>query len=330
MAPLAKDDSNTSSGLIIIDLSSPDLNKSASLIRQSCVDSGFFYVINHGISQELFDELFHESRKFFELPLEEKMKVIRNQNFRGYTPLQHEMLDPSKQTKGDCKEGYYIGVEVAQDDPRATKRFAGPNVWPSPDLLPGWRQTMEKYHQEALNVGRKVARLIALALYLDASFFDKPKILEDPIALLRLLHYVDETSNPELGIYGAGAHSDFGLLTLLVTDEVSGLQICKNKDAQPQKWEDVHPLKGAIIVNIGDMLERWSNNIFRSTMHRVILSGKERYSVAYFLEPGSECLVDCLPTCQSETNPARHPPVIYGDYLAQRYKETHSDISSSY
>ncbi|KAH9318566.1 hypothetical protein KI387_020335, partial [Taxus chinensis] len=117
--------------LISIDLSSPDLNNSASLIRQACLDSGFFYVINHGISQDLFDDLFQQSRKFFEFPLEEKMRVLRNENFRGYTPLQDEMLDPSKQTKGDCKEGYYIGVEVAKDDPHATKRFSGPNVWPS-------------------------------------------------------------------------------------------------------------------------------------------------------------------------------------------------------
>ncbi|GLJ16544.1 hypothetical protein SUGI_0283050 [Cryptomeria japonica] len=266
--------------LTTIDLSSPDLTKSASLIRQACLDSGFFYVINHGVSQELFDDLFHQSRKFFEFPLEEKMKVLRDQNFRGYTPLEDEKLDPSKQTKGDCKEGYYIGVEVAKDDPRATKRFFGSNVWPSEEILPGWRQIMEKYHQEALNVGRKVARLIALALNLNANFFDKPEILEDPIAILRLLHYVDEKSKPELGIYGAGAHSDFGLLTLLVTDEVSGLQICKNKDAQSQNWEDVNPLKGAFIVNIGDMLERWSNNIFSDDVQRK----KESQEMAMVIE----------------------------------------------
>jgi isopenicillin N synthase-like dioxygenase len=117
---------------------------------------------------------------------------------------------------------------------------------------------------------------------------------------------------------------------LLVTDEVSGLQICKNKDAELQIWEDVHPLRGAFIVNIGDMLERWTNGIFRSTLHRVLLFGQERYSVAYFFEPGPDCLVECLPTCHSESNPPKHFPVKYGDYLAQRYKDTHSDLNSSY
>jgi len=323
-------DSGSDKGLIAIDLSCCDLAHSASLVRQACLDGGFFYVINHGIRQELFEELFDRSRTFFQLPLEEKMKALKNENFRGYTPLMDQMLDPSKQTKGDCKEGYYIGVEVAKDDPRATKPFSGPNVWPSADILPGWRQTMEKYHQEALSVGRRVARLIALALKLEADFFDKPEILEEPIAILRLLHYVDEISKPELGIYGAGAHSDYGLLTLLVTDEVSGLQICKNKDAELQIWEDVHPLRGAFIVNIGDMLERWTNGIFRSTLHRVLLFGQERYSVAYFLEPGPDCLVECLPSCHSESNPPKHFPVKYGDYLAQRFKDTGSDLSSSY
>jgi len=86
----------------------------------------------------------------------------------------------------------------------------------------------------------------------------------------------------------------------------------------------------AFIVNIGDMLERWTNGIFRSTLHRVLLSGQERYSVAYFLEPGPDCLVECLPTCQSESNPPKYLPVKYGDYLAQRYQDTHGKLSSSY
>ncbi|KAH9329979.1 hypothetical protein KI387_002087, partial [Taxus chinensis] len=103
----AADDGNNS--LISIDLSSNDLDNSASLLRQACLDSGFFYVINHGICQELFDELFQQSRKFFEFPLEEKMSVLRNKNFRGYTPLQDQTLDPSKQTKDLlCIEFYYL------------------------------------------------------------------------------------------------------------------------------------------------------------------------------------------------------------------------------
>ncbi|GMP84830.1 hypothetical protein CsSME_00038202 [Camellia sinensis var. sinensis] len=130
-------------------------------------------------------------------------------------------------------------------------------------------------------------------------------MLGKPIANLRLLHYEGRVSDPMKGIYGAGAHSDFGLITLLATDDVYGLQICKDKDAKPQKWEFVAPLKGAFIVNLGDMLERWSNCIFKSTLHRVLGNGQERYSIAYFVEPNHDCLVECLPTCLSQENPPK-------------------------
>ncbi|XP_028080072.1 2-oxoglutarate-Fe(II) type oxidoreductase hxnY-like isoform X2 [Camellia sinensis] len=122
---------------------------------------------------------------------------------------------------------------------------------------------MEKYHREALEVAKAISRIIALALNLEVDFFDRQEMLGKPIANLRLLHYEGRVSDPMKGIYGAGAHSDFGLITLLATDDVFGLQICKDKDAKPQKWEFVAPLKGAFIVNLGDMLERWSNCIFR-------------------------------------------------------------------
>ncbi|KMT03189.1 hypothetical protein BVRB_8g197380 isoform B [Beta vulgaris subsp. vulgaris] len=310
-----------------IDLSSPDIHNSVSLLKQACLDCGFFYVINHGISQEFMDEVFAQSKKLFDLPMDEKMKLLRNEKHRGYTPILDELLDPENQVEGDYKEGYYIGVEP-MDDPDAEKPFYGPNVWPASDLLPGWRQTMEKYHDQALEVARGVARIIALALDLEADFFDKPEMLGNPIATLRLLHYEGQVSDPSKGIYGAGAHSDYGLITLLATDDVVGLQICKDKDAKPQIWEDVPPVKGAFIVNLGDMLERWSNCVFKSTLHRVIGNGQHRYSIAYFVEPSHECLVECLPTCKSECNPPKFPPVRCDAYLSQRYKDTHADLST--
>lgn len=311
-----------------IDLSTHDIQKSVTLLKQACLDCGFFYVINHGISKEFMDEVFAQSKKFFDLPLSEKMKVLRNEKHRGYTPILDELLDPEHQVHGDYKEGYYIGVEVPEDDSEAEKPFYGPNVWPSSDILPGWREIMEKYHSQALEVARAVARIIALALDLDANFFDKPEMLGTPIAILRLLHYEGLVSDASKGIYGAGAHSDYGLITLLATDDVVGLQICKDKDAKPQKWEYVPPLKGAFIVNLGDMLERWSNCVFKSTLHRVIGNGQDRYSIAFFVEPSHDCLVECLPTCQSETNPPKFPPVRCGAYLSQRYGDTHADLST--
>ncbi|XP_059634909.1 2-oxoglutarate-Fe(II) type oxidoreductase hxnY isoform X3 [Cornus florida] len=322
------------SALNCVDLSCPDIQTSVSLLKQACLDSGFFYVINHGINQELMDEVFVQSKKFFNLPISEKMKLLRNEKHRGYTPVLDEHLDPDNQInglmsccmdKGDYKEGYEIGFDVPEDDIEAHKPFYGQNVWPTTDILRGWRQTMEKYQQEALGVVKAVARIIALALEIEVDYFDRQEILGKPIATLRLLHYEGQISDPVKGIYGAGAHSDFGLITLLATDDVPGLQICKDKDAKPQIWEYVAPLKGAFIVNVGDMLERWSNCLFRSTLHRVLGNGQERYSIAYFVEPGHDCLVECLATCQSKDNPPKFPPIKCETYMLQRYKDTHAD-----
>ncbi|XP_062194964.1 2-oxoglutarate-Fe(II) type oxidoreductase hxnY-like isoform X2 [Phragmites australis] len=348
------DSSTSRTSLNCISLADPDIQKSVALLKQACLDSGFFYVVDHGISQEFMDEVFDQSKKFFDLPHSDKMTLLRDEKNRGLVALQvlssSAVLEPCSwdenldrlscccgwsnfKRAGDYKEGYYIGVEVPVDDPQANRPFYGPNQWPSEEVLPKWREVMEQYHSEALRVAKSVSRIIALALNLDVDFFDRPEMLGEPIATLRLLHYeggqkTGQVSNPAKGVYGAGAHSDYGLITLLATDDVVGLQICKDRNAQPQVWEYVAPVKGGFIVNLGDMLERWSNCIFRSTLHRVVLDGRERYSIAYFVEPSHDCVVECLPTCKSETNPPKFPPITCSAYLSQRYKDTHADLSS--
>ncbi|XP_058213896.1 2-oxoglutarate-Fe(II) type oxidoreductase hxnY-like [Rhododendron vialii] len=180
-------------------------------------------------------------------------------------------------------------------------------------------------------VAKAVARIIALALNLEIDYFDRQEMLGKPIATLCLLHYEGRISDPVKGIFGAGAHSDFGFITLLATDDNYGLQICKDKDAKPQQWEFVAPLKGEFIVklvNLADMLERWSNCTFRSTWHRVLGNGQERYSIAYFVDPSHGCLVECLPTCQSQENPPKFPPIKFETYMLQRYKDMHADLNS--
>ncbi|KAL0923938.1 hypothetical protein M5K25_004726 [Dendrobium thyrsiflorum] len=306
-----------------ISISDPDIQKSISLLKQACLDSGFFYVIDHGISEEFLNEVFFQSRKFFDLPLHKKMELLRNEKHRGYTPTLDETLDPENQVHGDFKEGYYIGVEVPEDDPDVEKPFYGPNQWPSEDILPGWRRVLEQYHKEALRVSRAILKIIALTLDLDADYFDKPEMLGEPLATLKLLHYEGKISDPQRGIYACGAHSDFGFIALLATDDVTGLQICKDKDAQPRIWEDVAPLKGGFIVNIGDLLERLTNDVFRSTLHRVVLDGRERYSIPFFVAPKPECVVECLPSCASEMNPPKYPPITCAAYMNQRYIDTH-------
>ncbi|EEF30909.1 2-oxoglutarate-Fe(II) type oxidoreductase hxnY [Ricinus communis] len=299
--------------LPIVDLSLPDHFSTANSIRQACVEYGFFYLVNHGIEQELIAKVFEESKKFFSLPFAEKMKLLRNEH-RGYTPLFAENLDFSlSNSKGDCKESFYIGPLEKSDL----------NQWPSQEVLPSWRPTMEAYYNKALSAGKRLISLIALALNLDKDYFEKIGALDQPEAFLRLLHYPGELRHSKEKIFGASAHSDYGMITLLATDGVPGLQVCREKSKEPRTWEDVLQMDRAFIVNIGDMMERWTNCSFRSTLHRVMPVGQERYSMAFFLDPNSNCIVQCLESCCSESCPKRFPPIRSGDYLKERFRLTY-------
>ncbi|KAH9721152.1 diox n domain-containing protein-related [Citrus sinensis] len=283
--------------LPVIDLSSPDRLSTAKSIRQACIDYGFFYLVNHGVEEELIYQMFNESKKFFSLQLEDKMKLARKEH-RGYTALCDEILDPSSTSEGDPKESFYIGPLEGT--------LSSMNQWPSLEILPTWRSTMEYYHQKVLSAGRRLIHLIALALNLNGDFFQKVGALDAPMAFLRLLHYPGELVSSNQEVCGASAHSDYGMITLLATDGVPGLQVCREKFNQPRLWEDVPNIKGALIVNIGDMMERWTNCLFRSTLHRVMSSGQERYSAAFFLDPNGDCVVECLESCCSESNPPKY------------------------
>ncbi|KAK9205191.1 hypothetical protein WN943_015458 [Citrus x changshan-huyou] len=301
-------ETKVSAALNCIDLSDPDIQKSAASLKQACMDSGFFYVINHGISKEFMDEVFAQSKKFFELPFDEKMKLWVERN-RGYKqPLKNQFFDQETNQQAHGEAYSLVGPET-EDDLDPEKPLCGPNVWPSADVLPGWKETMLRYQQEALNLGRKIGRIIALALDLDVDFFDKPEILGNAMPYVSFNHYGVQDADPSKEyILGTPAHSDPSLITLLATDEVPGLQICRNIHANPRVWENVAPLKDAFIVNIGDMLERMSNCVFRSTMHRVLFR-QERYTIAYFVYPSNDAMIECFPTCKSEEKPPKYPPI---------------------
>ncbi|KAH9777122.1 diox n domain-containing protein-related [Citrus sinensis] len=258
--------------------------------------------------------MFNESKKFFSLQLEDKMKLARKEH-RGYTALCDEILDPSSTSEGDPKESFYIGPLEGT--------LSSMNQWPSLEILPTWRSTMEYYHQKVLSAGRRLIHLIALALNLNEDFFEKVGALDAPMAFLRLLHYPGELVSSNQEVCGASAHSDYGMITLLATDGVPGLQVCREKFNQPRLWEDVPNIKGALIVNIGDMMERWTNCLFRSTLHRVMSSGQERYSAAFFLDPNGDCVVECLESCCSESNPPKFAPIRSGDYIKERIRLTY-------
>lgn len=301
--------------LPVIDLSAEDKLSTVDSIRQACTEIGFFYVINHGVDKDMLGKLFCQSKNFFSLPIEAKMKVERKEH-RGYTPFYSEKLDPLSSHAGDLKESFYIGP--FEDDAVSCL-----NQWPSEDTLPAWRETMEAYYKQVLLAGERLLSLIALALDLGDNFFEEVGALKEPYPFLRLLHYPGESVSCNGEVIGASAHSDYGMITLLATDGVPGLQVCREKDCQPRVWEEVLHIDGALIVNIGDMLERWTNCRFRSTLHRVISTGQERYSAAFFLDPNNDCVVECLKSCCSESSPPKFAPIRSGDYLEQRLRATY-------
>ncbi|GAY64048.1 hypothetical protein CUMW_230540 [Citrus unshiu] len=216
-----------------IDLANPDIHQSAAVLKQACMESGIFYVINHGLSEELMNEFFGQMKKFFALPMDEKKKLFWNQSLRGYRPPAQAVIDNKTQQK-----------------------------------VPGTDFSKE--------------------------------------------------------IVGAPPHCDLNFITLLATDEIWGLQICREKNAQPQLWEAIPPVKGAFIVNVGDMLEMLSNGAFRSILHRVVF-GKKRYSTGLFLCPNHDYVIECLPTCKSEDNPPKYPTIKTGDYILSRFRQLAAD-----
>ncbi|KAG2482592.1 hypothetical protein HYH03_018476 [Edaphochlamys debaryana] len=324
----------------LIDMSLPE-PQAAAQVAAACARSGFFYVTHHGVPQELVDAVFEQQRAVFALPQEDKMALLQDRNNRGYTPFREETLDPARQRHGDTKEGFYFGREVAADSPEASKPLHGPNQWPDPARLPHYRQATWQYYEALYGLGMRLLRLLALSLGLPPDHFHPA--FEQPMVTLRPLHYTAEISDPGAGVFGAGAHTDYGMVTILATDTVPGLQIWlpEGEGAEGQgaghdaaeaapgpgrgRWWDVPPVPGAFVVNLGDMLERWTNGRYRSTLHRVVNTvGRERYSIAFFFEPSFDARVEVLPCCTGPADPPRYPPTTSGQHLLDKYAATHA------
>ncbi|VEU38661.1 unnamed protein product [Pseudo-nitzschia multistriata] len=319
-----KDDQSSSIGNNIsiptLDLGDPDAAQKLAAIGRNV---GFFYLEGHGLSPDYIDSVFAASKALFDLPLEEKTKLSDHTMSRGYTAMQEETLDLANQTEGDTKEGYYIGRDVPVGDPRYDPaKLRGPNQWPESSLLPSFQPIMEDYHSRATAVAMRVVRLFALSLGLEETHFDAD--FEECVATLRLLHYSGRPSDPDKGIYACGAHSDYGMATLLLTDKNPGLQIYYQEE-----WIDVPPRPHSFVVNLGDLLEVWTNGIYKSTLHRVLTKApcdEDRYSIPFFFDPVYETVVECLETCTDASNPPKYQPTTAGRYLISKYEGTHADF----
>jgi isopenicillin N synthase-like dioxygenase len=279
---------------------------------------GFFSVAEHGIPQTSIEAVFAESAAFFALPAAEKerLSVTRSTSYRGYVRLGEEKLDPA--LAGDIKECFNAGPDLAEDDPDvlAGKPYHAVNQWPD---LPEFRPTMLEFHRAALELVVLLHRAIATDLGIDEHFFEQ--YFTRAVGVMRLLHYPPHPGRFDGSVYGAGAHTDYGNLTLLAQDTVGGLEVRKRDGT----WAMVPPMPGTFVCNIGDCLMRWTNDIYVSNAHRVVnQSGRERYSVAYFGDPNSDALVTCLPSVLRPGDVPKYPPITYAEYLRSRYDATYT------
>ena len=293
-----------------------DAGHVAAEIGAACREVGFFYVTGHAVPAKLSASVFATAARFFAQPEAQKRKVLYTAaGNRGYVPMKGEALDPGK--PADLKEAFNIGLELPADDPDllAGRGFRAANLWPD---VPGFRATMLDYFAACQDLGRLLHRAFALDLGLPSGFFDDK--LDRPMAVLRLLHYPPAPARAEAGQLGAGEHTDYGCVTLLATDGVGGLQV----RSRTGDWLDAPHVPGAFVCNIGDCLMRWTNDIYVSTPHRVVSpAGRERFSVAFFLDPNPEAEIACLPGCAAPDRPARYAPIRGDAFLTSRLSPTY-------
>lgn len=288
----------------------------AQTVNITCRDIGFMYVSNHGVSRELVDETFQQARRFFSLPDEEKLQVHyeKSGRHRGYIPIGAESTDPA--AVADLKETFDYGLVLSSDDVQgpAAERMRAPNLFPAG--VPGFREAVEMYFAAVTDLAKTLLRIFAVGFGLPVRFFDEK--IDQPIAQMRLLHYPPQAAPPSADYLGIGAHSDYECFTILAQDCTGGLQV-QNPAGE---WIEAPPVEGTFVVNIGEMMTRWTNDTFASTPHRVInASGRERYSIPFFFATNHDTIIRCLEACQGPDRPARYPPIAAGDYLAQRLKE---------
>lgn len=275
---------------------------------------GFVAVKNHGLSDELRDRLYEKVKAFFALPEEVKKKyeVPGLAGQRGYTPFGKEHA--KGYNKGDLKEFWQFGQWVTE---AVDGEVYPPNVYVSE--IEGFNDVGREVYKTLENTGIHILRAIALYLGLEETYFDK--YVHNGNSILRAIHYPPITQEPEDAVRAA-QHEDINLITLLMGASAAGLEVLNKKG----EWIAVTALPEQIIVNVGDMLQRLTNNVLRSTTHRVVNPPREqwhepRYSIPFFLHPVSSMPLNCLPQCISVDRPKAYEDITAGEYLDERLRE---------
>jgi isopenicillin N synthase-like dioxygenase len=298
----------------------------ARAVDKACREIGFMQIVGHGIPPDVSAAMRNETEAFFQRPLADKLACApaRPGLNRGYAAMGSEALAYSigeEPTRPDLFEAFNVGPDDVPDDAwhrAAPHDFFAPNIWPRE--MEGLRRAVTTYFAEAERVGLILTDIFAVALGMPPGWF-RPSV-ERSTLTLRVINYERRPGDPAPAEdqMRMGAHTDYGVVTVLLADPVPGLQVL----GPDRDWHDVLPRPGALLVNLGDMTAQWTNDRWRSTLHRVVpppasADGRaKRRSAAFFLDANYDALIECLPTCQSADHPPKYPPVLAGEHLIQK------------
>lgn len=311
----------------IVDLAQ-EKQKVAAAVRKACCESGFFYVIHHGVDEALQMRLEQLSQRFFQQDEATRMQIrmaLAGKAWRGYFPVGAELTSG----KPDLKEGLYLGTELAADHPKvkAGVPLHGANLFPA---LPGFKETVLEYMDAVTRLGHRLMEVLGLSLGLAEDYFHQ-HYTKDPLILFRIFHYPPDPTPQTDESWGVGEHTDYGLLTILKQDHCGGLQV-KSKS----RWVEAPPVPQSFVCNIGDMLDRMTGGLYRSTPHRVRnISGRNRYSYPLFFDPGFDTEVKPLPLVQAPQDDREERwdkasvhafQGTYGDYILSKVSKVFPEL----
>ena len=295
------------------------IKKTASQMKDACKDVGFFYIKNHHISNTHIKSLLKVVKSFFNLSLEEKMKIhIDKSNiFRGYTPLGGELTNG----KYDWHECVDFGPNSNNLRKGNVKKLIGPNQWP--ENQNSFKKILNEHSALMNELGKRITEGLSISLGLPKNYFWP--FMNESHNYMRISKYppILNDQNKASGD-GIGSHIDYGFLTILLQDKVQGLEI-KDSDGQ---WFKAPIIPGTFLINIGHMIQRWTNDYYRATVHRVVSpKNKARLSVPFFFEPNYDTVIEPIGKFCTENNPIRYSPLHFGNYLKKTFRTSYSDIN---
>jgi isopenicillin N synthase-like dioxygenase len=294
------------------------LERVAAEVAHACENVGFFYALNHGVPDELIGRAFAASRRFHALALDEKLALKLNENNIGYLPINASVQGAStvhKATKPNQNESFFVSHDRAPGHPDvvAAKPLRGRNQWPcgQPDIRPD----MMAYFEALGAMCDRMLPPFAVALGLQRDFF-APFFADEAHAVARFLHYPPQQTTED-NIFGQAPHTDNSFMTALARSDVPGLAL----RLPSGEWFAPPIIPGTFLINLGNIMRRWSNDRFLSTPHGVLNeSGTDRYSIAYFHSPNPDSVIECLPSCANADNPPHYPPAVYRDLVLEFYR----------